>query len=69
MSKLVTIKLSLTEDEWCEVANAVESKMRLIEQGDYGEGEAPEDNEKWVKTLTGAMGKIETALQENSVTW
>lgn len=64
-----TIELSLTHEEWCEVANAVESKIRLIERGDYGMGEEEGGNQKWVATLESALCKLGTALEVNGIGW
>lgn len=65
----VTLTLTLTRDEWCEVANACESKARLIERGDYGVGEEEGENEAWVETLESAYNKIGEVLEENEVTY
>ena len=69
MSKEVTIELTLTEEEWCELANALESKTRLIERGDYGEGEKEGDNEEWVAMLGSTLDKVAKELKAKGVSW
>lgn len=70
MSKLVTVSLILTEEEWCEVANAVSSKAVQVERGDYGSGPEEEgDDVKWVATLNSAYAKIAKELDKKGVTY
>jgi len=65
----VTLTLTLTRNEWCEVANCIESKHRLIERGDYGEGEEDDENEEWLLDLESAYEKVAEVLDKNGVTY
>jgi len=50
--------MKLTKEDWVEIYAALESKERLIERGDYGEGDHPSDNDKWRAHLNLIMEKI-----------
>jgi len=50
--------MKLTKDDWIEIYAALESKERLIERGDYGEGDHPSDNDKWRAHLNLIIEKI-----------
>lgn len=63
----VTIELTLTEEEWCELVNALISKAVQIEQGRYGGREDPEDDARWAAVLRSACDKIAAALDEKGV--
>lgn len=63
------ITINLTEEEWSEVANAVDTKLARVRRGDYGPEDNPGDDEKWALTLQSALGKISTALDAADVTW
>lgn len=63
------LTIDMSEAEWCETANALESKARLIERGDYGEGDEPGKNEKWLRDLRGALTKIDAALHAAGIPW
>lgn len=67
MANEVTIKLTLTHEEWCEVVSAVETKAVLINEGRYDPEENRGDNVKWMATLASAEIKIKGALNENGV--
>ncbi len=69
MAKLVTLKVTMTEEQWQEVPSTLESKIRLIERGDFGEGEGPTDNDEWVVCLGGALAAIEKAFKEKGIRW
>ena len=66
-NKPVTITLTLTGEEWSELANALESKARLIERGDYGEEESPGENAAWIACLLSAYRKVTDLLDKNGV--
>jgi hypothetical protein len=66
---MTQIKLNLTKVEWCEVANALESKIRLVQRGDYGEGDAEGENEKWIEDMQGALRKLIKELHKNKISW
>lgn len=62
------IPLRLSDDEWCELANALETKIALIERGDYGDGEENKgDDETWIATLRAAYNKIADELQKRGI--
>jgi len=63
------LTIDMSETEWRETINAIESKIRLIERGDYGEGDEPGDNEKWLRDLRGALTKMDVALQIAGIPW
>jgi hypothetical protein len=65
----VTITLTLTEDEWCEVVNAVASKSTQIANGNYGEEESPGDDEKWINDLDSAYDKLTKAVDAKGVVY
>jgi len=60
----LTLKLQL--DEWCELANAVESKSRIVERGDYGEANEEEgyDPKQWARDLEKLYEKIAALLDK-----
>lgn len=67
----IAITISLTEEEWAEVMNALRSKADLIENGDYGE----EDEElefypdRWEQTLRDIYAKLEPILTQHEITY
>lgn len=63
------ITLSLTEEEWSELANAVQSKIILIDRGDYGVGEEHGGNERWAATLTRVLDHVAEKLEEKGLAW
>jgi hypothetical protein len=65
----VTIELTLTRDEWCEVVNAVDTKSNRIRRGDYGEEENAGDDARWIATLESAKKTRAEALDEKGVVW
>ena len=69
-NKHVEVTVMLTEEEWCEVANAISSKAIQVERGDYGSGPEEEgDDVKWVATLNSAYNKITKELDKKGVTY
>jgi len=64
-----TIKLTLTEEEWCELANALSSKALQVEEGRYGEEENPGDDAKWAATLWSAYEKVTPVLDKEGVVY
>jgi len=70
MSNYITIKLELTDEEWAELANAIDSKIRLIERGDYGGGEeADGEDEQWITTLNRILDAVTDELDERDIPW
>ena len=71
MSKKVTISLTLSEVSWSEMINAVESKIRLIERGDYGDGVEDDDadNVRWLANLNAVFEKLQDALHSKRIDW
>ena len=67
--ELVTMELTLERVEWCELANALDSKIHRVDQGDYGEVDEPGDNAKWLADLRGALNKLSKALEDKGVSW
>ncbi len=65
----IEINLSLTETQWSELANALHSKIILIERGDYGEGETDGDNESWVAVLQCVLDHVVTKIKEKGIAW
>ena len=65
----IEIKLTLTETQWSELANALNSKIILIERGDYGEGESDGDNERWVAVLQRVLDHAVTKIKEKGIAW
>jgi hypothetical protein len=63
----VTIPLTLTRDEWCEVANALDSKVCKIANGEFGPESKPGDNLRWMDTLKSAHGKVTKELEKKGV--
>ena len=69
MSEQVTLTITMSDTQWAEVANSLESKARLVKRGDYGEGENAGDNEKWVIDLKAALNVISTEMEKKGVSW
>lgn len=67
--KTIEIKLALTEEEWAELANAVQSKLNLVRRGDYGDGEEPGDNESWAATLGRVLEHVVGKIEEQGLAW
>ncbi len=68
MSKIVTLKITMDRIHWAEIANALESKIRLIERGDYGEDDVG-GNKKWIADLEVALKNVSDALAKKGLHW
>ena len=65
----IEIKLALPKELWSELANTLESKIRLIERGDYGDGENPGDNERWIADLNRVLEHVVERMQKKGISW
>lgn len=66
-----TISLTMEKEHWVEMINSVESKIRLIERGDYGAGDddGDPDNAEWLASLNVVLKKLEDALHSKRIKW
>jgi hypothetical protein len=55
------------EHVWTEVWNAVQGKANQVDNGDYGEGEQPGDNERWVADLNAAAKILGDEMEKKGV--
>ena len=67
MSDEHTITVTMTEDEWCEVANAIASKITYVEAGSYGEDMTEGEIHKWLDDLGNAYDKLTDVLEEAGI--
>jgi hypothetical protein len=61
--------LSLTDEEWSEVANALVSKSKAVADGQYNPEDSPGANKRWVKTLDSALAKVTRAFESAGINW
>lgn len=66
MSDPIQIPLELTDNEWAELYYAIDSKMRLVDNGTYGD-EAVVDTAAWVATLRKVRDHVHERLVANHV--
>lgn len=67
----MVISIDLTESQWCEVANAVASKVVRVRNGDYGDEDHADgfDPEAWAEELESAYNRIADELQKKGVAY
>ena len=46
-------------DDWIEIVEALGSKIRMIESGQLGPEDQPDQDKKWIAHLRRIIGKIE----------
>jgi len=67
----VTLTVTLTRDEWCEMVNACLSKAALLERGDYGDCMEHEEpcscTQQWADTLNRTYNKMLKICTEGGV--
>ena len=63
MDPEVEVKLTLTEAEWAEVANALQTKISLVAAGDYG----IDVGKDWVRQLRSAYNKLTKRLKAEGI--
>lgn len=64
---MVKIELELSESQWCELANAVGSKIALVRNNAYGELDDDHDPEAWARELESVYNRIADELQKRGV--
>lgn len=59
-----TLEISMTEEEWCETANALHTKIMLAKRGEYDDlAELGGDPDQFLADLEAAYEKITEALE------
>ncbi len=66
---LVKIELEMSEEEWAEVANALDTKSLRVSNGEYGPEYIPGTDAAWAACLDSAHTKVTEALQKRGVPW
>lgn len=67
---VVSVTLALTRNEWCELANALDTKAIGVESGEYGDGGlSDQGNVKWISTLKSAYAKVSTVLDSKHISY
>jgi hypothetical protein len=65
----ITISLSLTASEWCELANSVESKKLSLENGEYCDDMSEEQIENWADELHGIYQTVSKELASRKISF
>lgn len=50
--------ISLTREDWCEIYNALETKLLALRQGKYGPEDEPGQDARWIAHLEAIKRKI-----------
>jgi hypothetical protein len=69
MSEEHTLTVTMTEDEWSEVANAISSKIIYVETGSYGGDMTEGELHKWLDDLGNAYDKLTDILEEAGIAY
>lgn len=69
MSDEYRLTITMTEDEWSEVANAISSKIVYVEAGSYGDDMTEGELHKWLDDLGNAYDKLVDILEETGIAY
>jgi hypothetical protein len=68
-NKKVEVILTLTESQWCELANAIATKIDRVRRCEYEDMDDEHDPEAWVKELESIYNRVADELQKKGVTY
>ena len=66
---LVKLELEMSEEEWAELAYALETKAKRVADGEYGPEHIPGANKAWAACLDGIYVKVTSVLTSKNVPW